>query len=146
MWASNYTSRLNSLHISQRRSIRILFNISPSSSSKPSFHENSILNIYQISDFLTAIFMFKYAKNLLPQSFTNFFTRSSDIHSYQFMNFYEWFAEFFSDKYRPEVPSFSYHAQKMFIEMSLAYFLRFPPPLYPLSPCTCSYILTNHNF
>ena len=58
VWASNYTSRLKSLHISQKRSIRILFDIPPSSSSKPSFYENSILNIYQTNDFLIAIFMY----------------------------------------------------------------------------------------
>ena len=93
VWASNYTSRLKSLHISQKRSIRILFNIPPSSSSKPSFYENSILNIYQTNDFLTAIFMYKYANNLLPHSFKNFFTRSSDIHSYCLRS---------ADKFRPE--------------------------------------------
>ena len=59
-WASNYTSRLKSLHISQKRSIRILFDIHPSSSSKPSFYENSILNIYRTNDFLIAIFMYIY--------------------------------------------------------------------------------------
>ena len=94
VWASNYTSRLKSLHISQRRSIRILFDIPPSSSSKPSFYENSILNIYQTNDFLIAIFMYKYANNLLSHSFKNFFTRSSDIHSYCLRS---------ADKYRPEV-------------------------------------------
>ena len=91
VWASNFTSRLNSLHVSQKRSIRILFNIPPSSSSKPSLYENSILNIYQINDFLTVIF--KYANNLLPQSLKTIFTHSSDIHSYGLL---------FSDKYMPE--------------------------------------------
>ena len=93
VWASNYTSRLNSLHISQKQSILILFNIPPSTSSKPTLYENSILNFYQINDFLTVTFMFKYAKNLLPQSFQKCCTLSSDIHSYGLR---------FSDKYRPE--------------------------------------------
>ena len=93
VWASNYTSRPKSLHISQKRSIRILFDIPTSSSSKPSFYENFILNIYQTNDFLIAIFIYKNANNLLPHSFKNFFTRSSDIHSYCLRS---------ADKYRPE--------------------------------------------
>ena len=114
--ASNYTSRLKSLHISQKRSIRILFDIHPSLTSKPSFYENSILNIYQTNDFLIAIFMYKYANNLFPHSFTNFFTRSSDIHSYCLRS---------ADKYRPEasrtmLKKFSLNA------LALAYFPRFP--------------------
>ena len=80
--SSNYTPRLKSLHISQKLFLCILFNIPPSSSAKPSFYENSILNIYQTNDFLIANFMCKYIKNLFPRSFKNFFTRSSDIHSY----------------------------------------------------------------
>ena len=39
----------------------------------------TLSNIYQINDFVTAIFVFKHANNLLPRSFKKYFT--SDIHS-----------------------------------------------------------------
>ena len=44
-WASNYPSRLKTLHISQKRSIRIIFHLPPGSSIQSKFVENNILNI-----------------------------------------------------------------------------------------------------
>ena len=88
-----------------RKSNRVLFNIPHSSSSKPSFYENSVLNIYQINDFLTATF--KYVNNLMPQSLKKkIFILSSD-NSYDLNLMIQLFIHIFMicvflDKCKPE--------------------------------------------
>ena len=71
-WASNYPSRLKTLYISQKRSIRIIFHLPPGSSTHSKFVENNILNIYQLNMLQIGLFMFKLENNLLPCLFENF--------------------------------------------------------------------------
>ena len=86
VWASNYTSRLNSLKYHKNGLFVSSLIFLPRHPPSHPF-ANSILNIYQINDFLTAIFMFRYANNLLPHSFKNFF--------YTFIRYsFLWFAFF----------------------------------------------------
>ena len=82
VWASNYSTRLKPLHILQKRIIRIIFHMPPTSSCKIQMANNNILNIYQINFFQTGIFMYKYDNFILPSSFDNMFVKLSDVHSY----------------------------------------------------------------
>ena len=81
-WASNYPSKLIPLLTLQKRIIRIIFRLHPRAQTKDYFISNGFLNIYQINKFQTCLFIFTYEHNLLPSSFNNMFSKSSDIHSY----------------------------------------------------------------
>ena len=50
----------------------------------PLFHQLKTLNVHDINDLYiqTAIFMFKYTKDALPQVFRNFFVYKRNVHSY----------------------------------------------------------------
>ena len=82
VWASNYPTRLLSLHILLKRLIRIIFFLHPLSSCKSKFTEHKLLNIYQVNLFQIGSFMYKYSNSTLPQSFHDFFLKSSDIHTH----------------------------------------------------------------
>ena len=47
------------------------------------FKNLEILNVYQINDYLTSIFMFRYfnLKNL-PETFANYFVTNNEVHHY----------------------------------------------------------------
>ena len=82
-WASNYPSKLIPLLALQKRIIRIMFR-SPCAHTKDFFISKGFLNTYQINKFQICLFIFNYEHNLLPSSFNNMFTKSSDIHPYNF--------------------------------------------------------------
>lgn len=82
VWASNYPTRLLSLHILLKRLIRIIFLLHPLSSCKSKFTENNLLNIFQVNLFQIGLFMYKYSNSTLPQSFNDFFLKSSDVHTH----------------------------------------------------------------
>ena len=61
VWASNYPSRLNSLHTLHKSLIRAtsMFHLSPTTSCKHTFEEFKLLYIYQLNIFQIDVFMFK---------------------------------------------------------------------------------------
>ena len=46
------------------------------------FKKLEFLNVYQIDDYLTEIFMFKKANNDLPVEFIRYFKENEDVHNY----------------------------------------------------------------
>ena len=82
IWGNCSTSKLNSIFLLQKKAIRICANSSYNAHTDPLFHELKILKIDDINFLQTATFMFRYAKNLLPQAFNNFFSYNKNIHSY----------------------------------------------------------------
>ena len=73
VWASTYHSHLDRLNILQKRIIRVVFLLPFLSSTKSTFVNNNLLNIYQIHSLQIALFMFSYDHNALPKIFTGFF-------------------------------------------------------------------------
>ena len=82
VWASNYPTRLKSLRVLQKRIVRIIFHLPPSSSCRSKMVDNNLLSVSQINTFLISIFMYKYDNHMLPSSFEDFFVRSSQVHSH----------------------------------------------------------------
>ena len=82
VWGNCSSTKINSILLLQKRALRVVTNSHYLSNSEPLFHQLKRLKINDIHTFQTAIFMHKYTFNQLPQSFYNFFTLNSNIHSY----------------------------------------------------------------
>ena len=68
------------------------------------FNHLKILNVFQIRDYLTCIFIYKFHKRLLPDIFTSFFVFNHAVHSVQTRQ---------RDELHP--PRFRSHLSKSFI-------------------------------
>ena len=65
IWASTYNTHLHQLIVLQKRIIRIIFLLTPLSSTVSAFTNNGLLNISQIHNLQTALFMFSYDQQLV---------------------------------------------------------------------------------
>jgi hypothetical protein len=67
----------------QKKIMHIMTFKSYSEHTETIFKHLEILNIFQVNDFLTSLFMFRYfnLKNL-PEAFTNYFTLNNDVHQH----------------------------------------------------------------
>ena len=81
IWASTYNTHLHQLNVLQKRIIRIIFLLTPLSSTVSTFTNNSLLNISQIHNLQTALFMFSYDFNSLPKIFSGFFISSNNYNN-----------------------------------------------------------------
>ena len=81
IWGNTYKTRVKKLLNVQKKIIRLVTFKSHLEHTKPMFKELGILNIFQINDNLTAIFMFQYhhLQNLL-EVFENYFVTNNEIH------------------------------------------------------------------
>jgi hypothetical protein len=86
IWASNYEHRLQRIKILQKRIIRLITGSPYNTHTNPLFKHLGILKLLQIRQKQTCEFMHRYSYNTLPNIYTNFFTSSSDFHSYNTRN------------------------------------------------------------
>ena len=82
VWARTSTNKLKSLITIQKRAIRICTLSHPCDHTAPLFARLHTLTITDINKLQTGILMFKYTNNLLPRTFSSYFTSISDIHHY----------------------------------------------------------------
>jgi hypothetical protein len=82
IWGDTCKTYLEKLHKLQKWAMRTISNSHYRSHSEPIFHKYDILKIYDSYKLELGAFMYKYSTNQLPNSFDNFFTKRSDIHSY----------------------------------------------------------------
>ena len=87
IWGNTYKSRVQKLLNVQKKIIRLMTFKSYLEHTEPIFKELSILNILQINDSLTAMFMFRYYhfKNL-PEVSENYFVTNNQIHQHNTRN------------------------------------------------------------
>ena len=86
IWASNYTHRLQRIILLQKRILRIIAGSSWNAHTDPLFKHYRILKLTQIKQKQLNEFMHRYIFNTLPTNFSNLFTFSSDLHSYNIRN------------------------------------------------------------
>ena len=81
IWCNTYKTRIQKLMNIQKKIVRLMCFKSFSEHTEPIFKKLTILNIFQINDFLTSLFMFRYfnLKNL-PEIFTHYFKTNCDVH------------------------------------------------------------------
>ena len=80
IWGATYKTYLSSLISLQNKAIKIISGAHWQDSAKPCYKKLMILNLNQLLTFETAKFMYKYTKNSLPETFTNYFSYVKDIH------------------------------------------------------------------
>ena len=86
IWGKNYDATLWPLLRLQKMSIRIIGNISRRNSSAPFCKTHKILKLPEIYSLSASIFMFNYKNHLLPETFTNLFQETNQIHTHQTRN------------------------------------------------------------
>ena len=81
IWGNTYKTRIQKLMRIQKKIVRLITFKPYSEHTETIFKNLEILNVYQINDFLTSIFMFRYfnLKNL-PEIFTNYFVTNNEVH------------------------------------------------------------------
>ena len=82
LWGNANKMYLNKLYKLQKRAVRMISNSSYLSHSKPLFEKFNILNIFQMYEKESNIFMYKNKNGLLPKSFDDMFQNFESIHRY----------------------------------------------------------------
>ena len=80
IWASDYTSHVDKVMISQRKVLRAVHRLSWTACTKFLFAKYSLLNIIEINKLQTGCFVYKALNGLLPHYFSYLFTSNCQIH------------------------------------------------------------------
>ena len=86
VWGSTYQTNLKRLITLQKKVIKIISNVPFDAHTDNLFRDHQILKFNDIYLFQSAKFMFLYTKGLLPNTFSNMFTLTNQIHSYNTRN------------------------------------------------------------
>ena len=86
VWATCAKTKINSIHLLQKKAIRICTGSPYLSHTSPLFHKLKTLTVFDINSMQSLLLMFKYLNNMLPLSFQNFYTMNKTIHSYPTRN------------------------------------------------------------
>ena len=78
-WGSTFSTHLHRLQILQNKAVRAVVGAHYYDSAKPIFANLQILQIDDLFKFEIAIFAFKWNRNSVPISFSNFFRKTSDV-------------------------------------------------------------------
>ena len=81
-WTSTYPTRLQPIYLIQKKIVRIMTFAIFTEKSKPIFQSLNLMNIYQLNTYLTALFMFSYLNNKLPETFNDYFTNNESLHKH----------------------------------------------------------------
>ena len=81
IWGNTYQTYLDPLIKLQKRAIRIIGGVDRRSHTSPLMQKYRLLPLRKIYIYAVQILMFRYNHCLLPDVFSDFFTRNSDIHS-----------------------------------------------------------------
>ena len=82
-WGNNYKSRIQPLYMLQKKAIRICKHEAYLSHTRPIFHYFNTLCIYDMIEYSSVVFMFKYTyNNQFPRHLLRFFERLYDSHSH----------------------------------------------------------------
>ena len=82
IWGNTYKTTLQPIFILQKRAMRLITFSRFDEHSSPLFKSLEIIKFLDLVTFHLAIFMYKYHNQLLPSVFSSFFSKISQIHSY----------------------------------------------------------------
>jgi len=82
VWGCTSMNKLNPIILLQKKCVRIIANTDPRAHTTFLFKKFSLLKVNEICDFQTALFMFKFTKDRLPRTFSNYFIRATSSHHY----------------------------------------------------------------
>ena len=81
-WGSTYSTRLDSIRKIQKKIIRLIMFAEYKEHTTPLFIRLSMLQLDDINLQVTALFMFRFFNNMLPDSFTDYFMLNRELHHY----------------------------------------------------------------
>jgi hypothetical protein len=82
VWASNKPTRLQSLLLLQKRSMRAITNSPYNTHTRPLFSKLKQLTVFDLNKLAVATFMFRHHNHCLPNYFSNYFCVNSSIHDH----------------------------------------------------------------
>ena len=82
VWGNTYKTSLRPLCILQKRAIRICGKAGYRSHTMPIFHQLKTLDIYDIIDYNSMIFMYKVSNNLLTETLFSYFKKVNESHEH----------------------------------------------------------------
>ena len=82
VWGNNYTTSLEKLHLVQKKIIRIITCSPFRAHTEPLIVANRILNVYDISSYISGILMYECMCDNVPSSLHDFFQTNNDVHSH----------------------------------------------------------------
>ncbi|XP_071959489.1 uncharacterized protein [Antedon mediterranea] len=82
IWGVAGATKLQRIHILQKRAIRIICKVHYQHPSANLFYNKNLLNIFDLYEKYTAVFMFQFRMGNLPVSFNSFFTKMESVHEY----------------------------------------------------------------
>ena len=82
VWGHNYTTSLEKLHLVQKKLVRIVTCSPFRAHTEPLIVANRILNVYDISAYVTGTLMYEYMCGDAPSSLHDFFQTNSDVHTH----------------------------------------------------------------
>ena len=82
IWGNTYKTTLQPIFILQKRAMRLITFSRFDEHSSPLFKSLEIIKFLDLVTFHLAIFMYKYHNQLLPSVFSSFFSKISQIHTY----------------------------------------------------------------
>ena len=83
IWADKNNCHLKSIHLKQKKIIRLCTNSHYLAHTSPLFKKLNSHTVYDIHKHQVAQFMFKFKNDFLPDIFANYFRVTKDIHSYR---------------------------------------------------------------
>jgi Txe/YoeB family toxin of Txe-Axe toxin-antitoxin module len=82
VWGHASITSLNSIFKLQKRILRIIKSVNRRTESKPLFIFFKVLNVFQLLNYTTIIFMYKFEKKMLPMIFEDMFKYNFEVHNY----------------------------------------------------------------
>ena len=82
IWGNIYKSRIQPLHIIQKRAIRICQKADYRSHSRPLFYQLKTLNVHDMVNFKCMVFMYKIYNKLLPGNIMSYLKKINDCHNH----------------------------------------------------------------
>ena len=82
IWGNTYKSRIQPLHIIQKRAIRICQKADYRSHSRPLFYQLKTQNVHDIVNFKCMVFMYKIYNKLLPANIMSYFKTINACHNH----------------------------------------------------------------
>ena len=82
IWGNTYKSRIQPLHIIQKRAIRICQKADYRSHSRPLFYQLKTLNIHDMVNFKNMVFMYKVYNKLLPDNIMSYLKTINTCHNH----------------------------------------------------------------
>ena len=74
-WGKSNTKLMTELQSLQKKSLRYVANVKANAHVDPLFLKYKVLNVKDMVDYSSGIFMYKYTNNMIPCSFENFFEK-----------------------------------------------------------------------